>query len=486
MTEFGDYTPELSRDGESPLFVRIARAIAADIRRGRLPSRARLPGSRELGKRLGAHRNTVLSAYAELEQEGWIKSERARGTFVAEALPERAPRRFKAPEPARVRSLELPALTLPTVTPVPKGALPLLSGMPDSRLMPTAALARAYRRVLRRDRHALDYSGPYGDAKCCAALSELLRVARGVVANQGELVITRGSQMALHLAARALCGPGDLIAVEAFGYPPAWEAFRLAGAQLAAIPLDRGGIELEALERLAKSSRLRAVYVTPHHQYPTTITMTAPRRLALLGLAERYGFLILEDDYDHEFHWAGRPVLPLASADPSRMVVYIGTLSKVLAPGVRLGYLVARAEIAERVAQLRTFLDRQGDHVVERAVAELIEDGELERHAKRVARAYLERRNVLIESLRREFGEQLRFDVPAGGLALWARVRLPLPVERWVGLASARGVVLRSARQFAFDGRAREFVRLGFPALEPAEIRRAVRTLAACVSDGAA
>jgi GntR family transcriptional regulator/MocR family aminotransferase len=483
MADFGDYTPELSSPETNPLFVRIARAIAADIRRGRLASRARLPGSRELGKRLGAHRNTVLAAYAELEQEGWIVSEPARGTFVAQVLPERPPRRFRPPEPPRLLPLSLAPLTLPEPSQVPKGALALLGGVPDSRLMPRAALARAYRRVLRSQPGTLDYGSPFGDPKLVRALGELLGTARGVVAGANELVVTRGSQMALYLAARALCRPGDVIAVEALGYPPAWEGFRLAGAELSPVPVDRAGLRLDALEQLAQTVPLRAVYVTPHHQYPTTVTMSAPRRLALLSLAERYGFLILEDDYDHEFHWAGRPVLPLASADPGRLVVYVGTLSKVLAPGLRIGYLVARSEIAERVARLRTFLDRQGDHAVERAVAELIEDGELERHAKRASRAYLERRETLVECLQREFGERLRFDLPAGGLALWARARLSLSAERFGELAAARGVLIQSGRRFAFDGRAREFLRLGFPALEPAEIRRAVRTLAAIVTN---
>jgi GntR family transcriptional regulator/MocR family aminotransferase len=212
------------------------------------------------------------------------------------------------------------------------------------------------------------------------------------------------------------------------------------------------------------------------------VTLSAPRRLQLLALARRHRFVIVEDDYDYEHHYDGRAVLPLASVDAD-VVAYVGTLSKVLAPGIRIGYLVARREIAERVAKLRTFLDRQGDHAVERAVAELIEDGELERHAKRASRAYLQRRETLVECLQREFGESMRFELPAGGLALWVRARLSIGVERFAELAAARGVVIQSARRFAFDGRAREFLRLGFPALEPAEIRRAVRTLAAIVSD---
>ena len=483
MTRARSYSPALDEGSQQPLFVQIARAIAEDIRRGRLPAQARLPGSRELAKRLGAHRNTVLAAYAELEQEGWIRSERARGTFVAPVLPELRPRGF-GKRPATLaktslpRALERPALEVDARRELPPWVLQLLGGAPDRRLMPREALARAYRRALRVEPRTLDYGSSRGHPRLVLALRELLATVRGVVASGEELVVTRGSQMALHLAARALCRPGDLIAVEALGYPPAWQALRLGGAELLSVGIDRSGIRVDELERILQSKRLRAVYVTPHHQYPTTVTMSAARRLELLALAERHGFLIIEDDYDHEFHWQGRPVLPLASFDPARSVVYVGTLSKILAPGLRIGYLVARAEIVERVLRLREVIDRQGDHCVERAVAELLEDGELDRHAKRVRRAYLERREALAESLRSELGDALSFEVPPGGLAFWARARLAMGVERFAERALARGVALQQGRPFAFDGRPREFLRIGFPAHTPAELRRAVRVLA--------
>jgi GntR family transcriptional regulator/MocR family aminotransferase len=485
MTALGSYVPALVDRENQPLFVQIARAISADIRRGRLPARARLPGSRELARSLGAHRNTVLAAYAELEQEGWIVTERARGTFVAQVLPEVRPRRLparraeSAPQlaPAAL-DLDLPVFDFAVRRELPAGVLQLLGGAPDRRLVPHDALARAYRRALKRDPRTLDYGPARGHPRLVSALRELLREARGVIASGEELVVTRGSQMALFLATRALCRPGDVIAVEALGYPPAWDALRLGGARLVSVPLDRGGMRLDALARVLEKTRLRAVYVTPHHQYPTTVTMTAARRLELMSLAERHGFLILEDDYDHEFHWQGRPVLPLASADPLRRVLYIGTLSKVLAPGLRLGYLVARSDILDSVLKLREVIDRQGDHVVERAVAELIEDGELDRHAKRTRRAYLERREALAEALQNELGAALSFEVPVGGLAFWARARVPMGVERLAERALAEGVAVQHARPFAFDGRGREFLRIGFPAHTPAELRRAVRVLA--------
>lgn len=486
----------MTLDGSSsePVFVCIARALVEEIRRGRLPPAARLPSSRALARTLGVHRNTVLAAYAELEQQGWIHTRPASGTFVVDDLPNAPPRRF-APRAAEAQpvSLDLPepfgsGLELPGTS---EPLLLLAGGVPDVRLIPHEAIARAYRRTLREAPECLSYGAARGDPKLIATLAAFLRETRGVVASpEDEVLVTRGSQMALHLAAKAVCPEGGVIAVEALGYGPAWEAFRLAGARLAAIPVDRSGLDVEALARLCRAERVRAVYVTPHHQYPTTVTMSASRRQALLALAREQRFVVLEDDYDHEHHFEGRPVLPLASADPARVVVYIGTLSKVLAPGLRVGFLIARSEIVQRASAVRLYLDRQGDHVVERALAWFIESGELERHVRRTRRAYLERREALASALQKQLGSRLSFTVPRGGLAFWVHVmgssgtragrRSPPDVDAWAARARASGVLLQTARRFAFDHRARPYLRVGFPALTPAEIRRAVRLLAEC------
>ncbi|HET9953541.1 MAG TPA: PLP-dependent aminotransferase family protein [Polyangiaceae bacterium] len=468
----------------APLFARIAQAIAEDIRRGRLRPGRRLPGSRQLALSLGVHRNTALAAYTELERQGYIVTRRARGTFVAEALPEVRPRKLR-PSAARHHDSVLslppwPKALIPRLPEQPRfsaKSLPLLAGMPDPRLMPRGALSRAYRRVLAREPDVLNYASPQGHPRLVRALCEQLRTTRGVLASENEIVITRGTQMAAFMAALALCSPGDRIAVEALGYPPVWQAFRLAGAELVAVPVDGAGMRVDKLEALLQTSKIRAVYVTPHHQYPTTVSMTAARRLQLLALAERHGFAILEDDYDHEFHWSGRPLLPIASVANAKCVVYLGTLAKVLAPGLRIGYMVAPEHVVERILALRRFIDRQGDHAVEAAVAELIEDGEFDRHAKRTRRAYLERRETLIEGLKREFGERLHYDLPHGGLGLWLRADLPMGAQRFTELAAEQQVHLQHGGQFSFDGRASEFLRVGFPRLNQTEIERALRIL---------
>jgi GntR family transcriptional regulator/MocR family aminotransferase len=336
------------------------------------------------------------------------------------------------------------------------GELVLSGGMPDIRLVPMAALARAYRRGLRRKgRELLGYGDPRGHVRLRAALAEMLTTTRGVAAGADDILVTRGSQMAIHLATRTLLGPGDRIAVESWGYMPAWETFRAAGAELLPVPVDGDGIVVDELERIVKRRAIRAVYVTPHHQYPTTVVLTAARRLQLLELARRHRFAVIEDDYHHEFQYEGRPVLPLASADPYGVVCYLGSLSKVLAPGLRIGFLVGPRPLLERAAAHRLYLDRQGDLAVEHAVAELLEDGELQRHTRRARRVYLGRRDLFCAELTRRLGDALRFAPPAGGMAVWARARRGLDVDAWSARARARGAVFLTGRSFAYDGRAR-------------------------------
>jgi GntR family transcriptional regulator/MocR family aminotransferase len=285
--------------------------------------------------------------------------------------------------------------------------------------------------------------------------------------------------MALTLAARALIRPGDTVAVEHLGYRPAWEAFRAAGANVVAVPVDPDGVDVDALKRLAERTSLRAIYVTPHHQYPTTVTLKAARRLELLDVARARRIAVLEDDYDHEFQYDGRPVLPLASVDRAGVVVYIGTLSKILAPGLRIGYIVAPQAVIRSAAAIRSLLDMQGDLATEAAIATLIEDGELQRHVARVRRVYANRREILATSLRRTFGEGAEFTLAGGGMALWVHLRMDSDVEAWARRSVERGVSWYTGRRYAFDGRPRPHARLSFAWLNERELPDAVKRMAA-------
>lgn len=469
--------------GDGPMFQRIARAVVDDIRRGRLVAAQRLPGSRALADELGVHRNTVLAALAELEAQGWIVTHPARGTFVAESLPETPVQRA----PATRRHGQL-GFTLPPAPdlapryggPGVRGELHLSAGVPDPRLFPVDALARAWRRAVRRDgRRLLCYETPEGHPALREALATMMRAIRGLACTAEDVLVVRGSQMAIDLCARGLLSPGDRVAVEALGYRPCWDAMRLAGAELVPVPVDGSGIDVGAIARLAARKSLRAVYLTSHHQYPTTVTLSPARRLALAALAREHKLVVLEDDYDHEFHYEGRPVPPLAAADDGGHVVYLGTLSKILAPGLRLGFLIAPPPVVARLGALRAAMDRQGDRPMEAAVAELIEDGELERHVRRTRTAYLARRDALVEHLRTRLGSVLTFETPRGGISLWTHVAPDVDIHRWLAACAARGVHISPGSRYTFAGDDIAAFRLVFSALTLGELDRATSVMAA-------
>ena len=471
-------------EGSEPVFLRIARALQEDMRRGVLKPGQQIPGSRALAEQFEVHRNTALAAVEELKAQGWLRSEPSRGTFVSEALPDEDPgrnRRGTLVRPPRYALPELPPLhTLRRDHDEPGGrALHLSAGVPDPRLFPVEELSRSFRRTLRRGGASLlSYGHPAGHPALRAALAELLVSRRGVRATERSVLVTRGSQMALDLCARGLLRPGDAVAVEALGYRPAWDALRLAGAELVPLPVDGGGLRVEALEQALERRAIRALYTTPHHQYPTTVTLAPGRRIELLDLARRHRLLVLEDDYDHEFHYEGRPVLPLASEDDGGTVVYIGTLSKILAPGLRLGFLAASPRVIERLQGLRAVMDRQGDQPVEAAVAGWIQDGDLLRHARKMRASYRERRDALVQALERWLPADLSFERPRGGISLWARVTPGVDLRRWTEACEERGVRVNSGEHYTFDGHEPGALRLVFSALTPAELRRAVRIMA--------
>ena len=480
------FTLALDRHAPLPPFLQIARALAAEIERGRLRPGDRLPGSRPLAASLDVHRNTVIAALDELLAEGWVETSPGRGTFVARDLPPAVkPGRRSSPRP--LASMQLP-FAMPELTadyrqpPLPRGALNLSNGAPDVRLVPARLLGRAYRRALSlRAPDLLAYGDAAGHPALRAALATMLSTTRGLPARADDVVVTRGSQMALTLIARALLRPGDTVAVEHPGYRPAWEAFRAAGATLVPIRVDADGVDVPAIGRLAQTGALRAVYVTPHHQYPTTVTLKAPRRAALLALARKQRFAIIEDDYDHEFHYDGHPVLPLASSDHGGTVIHIGTLSKILAPGLRIGYVVAPGPVVNRIAASRSLLDIQGDLPTEAAVAELIEDGELQRHVARVRRVYQQRRGILSSALRSAFADDVEFTVSPGGMALWVRFHVDVDWEQWVSRGLERGVFWYTGRRYAFDARSTPFARFSFAWLSERELPEAVRRMTAAL-----
>ncbi len=475
----------IRRGARIAVYLQIAHAVIEEIRRGRLAPGSALPGTRELAESLDINRKTVVQAYDELVAQGWVRSDRTRGTFVSSELPAVNGNATEAKRKPQTHMPDQPDFRLHGAAPnIPvflpeKDILAFDDGVPDTRQAPVAAMARAYRSALTRaaQRNRLGYGDPRGSLALREAVSTMLNVDRGLTTTPDNICLTRGSQMAIYVAARMLAGPKDLVALEELSYPPARESFRAAGAEVVAVGLDENGMRIDALEETCRKKRVRAVYVTPHHQFPTTVLMKPDRRLRLLALAEQFGFAIVEDDYDHEFHFVHQPMLPLASVDPWGKVVYIGSMSKLLTPSLRLGYIAAPKYFIDRAAAEIMMIDRQGDPATELAVADLIEEGEIHRHTRKAMRLYAERRLLMAENLAARFRNRIEFALPDGGLAIWVKFLDKIDMDALARAALAKGVQILPGGAFTISGQPIRAARLGFAGMKAAELDEAIRRL---------
>jgi GntR family transcriptional regulator / MocR family aminotransferase len=405
----GLYLP-LDRASRPPLQGQIYAGLRSAILDGRLLPGRRLPASRALAADLGVSRNTVKGAYLRLTGEGYVRGRTGSGTYVVSELPE-ALLRPDAGLPER------PVARRVAVDEPPPGRPAPASGG-DARPHPP--------------RRWLVYGDPAGYRPLREAIADHLRSARAVSCSWERVVVVSGSQQALDLCARVLLDPGDEAWVEEPGYPGAKGAFSGAGAKLVPVPVDGEGLDVAAGERLAPGARL--AFVSPSHQYPTGVTMSLSRRLALLDWAERRGSWVVEDDYDGEYRYAGAPLPALQGLDEgfgeagagrgpsSGRVVYVGTFSKVLYPALRLGFLVAPPDLVEAFVVAKELADRQAPTMEQAVLADFISEGHLATHLRRTRALHARRGEALASAIRARMGGLLEAEPPAAGLHLLARL----------------------------------------------------------------
>ena len=237
-------------------------------------------------------------------------------------------------------------------------------------------------------------------------------------------------------------------------------------------------INVDQIEKLCKNKKLRAVYITPHHHFPTTVTLSAERRIKLVKLAQKYKFAIIEDDYDYDFHYSSSPILPLASFDTDGLVIYTGSFSKLLAPSLRVGYIVAPKNLIAELVKLRSLVDRQGDSILERAIAEMINEGEMARHLKKAVRVYKSRRDHFCNELSKYMGDKIKFKIPDGGMAVWVNFAKNIPLVKLSKLLLVENIYLNV--DFEFIKRLNS-TRLGFASLTEDEASLYLSKMAGCL-----
>lgn len=468
-------------DADTPIYLQISRQLINAIQRGALIPGAKLPGTRTLAVLLGVHRKTIIAAIDELEAQGWVLIAPNKGTFVTNKPPvSGAPQDYSelARYPTQTGYHFAKSNLLDRPPQAPARELAFTDGLPDIRIAPIDKLARCYRGIMSRKSSwkLLSYSHPEGNPYYRQQLSEYLNNTRGLHIRPGNVLATRGIQMGLYLTSSLLLQPRDLVVVGATSHYVSNMIFQQNRAEIVTVPVDENGLSVAALRALCLKRKIRMVYLTPHHHYPTTVTLSAERRVELLQLAQAYGFIILEDDHDYDFHYSSSPLLPLASADSSGMVVYIGSFCKALAPGLRQGYVVAPETLITELAKLRRVVDRQGDLVMEQAMGELLAEGEIQRHLKKAQKIYHARRDHFATELERNFGGDLKFTRPSGGLAVWAEWQIPVNLLRSSQLCLVKG--LSVPQTLLFQTGKLTAMRLGFGNLSEAEINEAVTILA--------
>jgi len=474
----------IRKDCDTPVYLQIANGIIQELKKGRIGPGIKLPGTRIMSEILRVHRKTLVSAYEELDAQGWIEMRPSKGTFTSRELPEISPKKFSLKNqkssfpketgyPVKINNtLRTPVFPYRNITGFHDG--------PDVRLIPVAELGRAYKSVLSRSNNLkyLSYVEIAGVQKFRKVLSDYLNTSRGLQTTFENIMITRGSQMGLCLLTRILFAKGDSIIVGDTNYYYADHLFLDAGMKLTRVKVDESGIDVEAIEKICKRKKIKALYITSHHHYPTTVTLTASRRITLLSLAEKFGFIIIEDDYDYDFHYLSSPILPLISADTKGMVVYIGTLSKTIGPAIRTGYVIGPPNLILELCRIRQLIDTQGDPVMELALAEMFVEGHIKRHMKKALLEYHRRRDFLCNCLHQLLPDVIDFKIPDGGLAVWAKFNKSVPLPPLSEKLFSQGIILPKGLIHNTTSVSLNATRMGFGWMNENEIESAVHVLA--------
>ncbi len=468
-----------------PAYRQLYDSLRTRILDGSLRAGMRLPATRDFANLYGLSRGTVVSAFEQLKSEGYLEGKIGSGTYVSRVLPEELLQVAHRSAPAtnseiypqrRFSNYGKRVELFPNLEPRPTHAF--RANMPGLNLFPTSIWTQITTRRLRRiSVNTLLGSGPMGHAPLRSAIADYLNTSRGVKCVSEQIAIVSGVQEGLDLAARLLLDPGDRVCMEDPGYTGAAIAFKAVGARISCLPVDEQGMVLD--RRRLRGAKL--VYVTPGHQFPLGVTMSLARRLEILDWARQSGALILEDDYDSEYRYSGRPIPALQGLDRSGLVLFAGTFSKVLFPSLRLGYLVIPSDLVDRFAATISVTTRHAPLLEQAVLCDFIIEGHFGRHLRRMRGVYAERLEALLDEGRHRLSGLLELSSVEAGLQTVGWLANGISGESATKAAAAKNVEVVSLNQYYHGPMQREGLQLGFAAVDSREIRRGVRDLAAAL-----
>ena len=477
----------LDRHSAIPLYQQIKTYLQQGILSGSLATDTRLPASRQLAHDLGVNRITIENAYAELEADGLVFSKLGSGTYVLPPgpllpLPKKS---VGAPWPLWQQSLLAQTRTtrsrLPNRAQEAAGRLPVISfasGVGDANLFPAEDFRKVLQTVMRRDGiAALDYGERNGHAPLRESIAHIL-ASQGVQTHPENILITAGSQQALSLVAQLLLKPGDTILVESPTYAGALDLFRALDFQVVGIPVDSQGMQVEGLEKLLQQHHPKLIYTIPNFHNPTGTCLNGSRRRELIVLSDRYNVPILEDDFVGDLRYEGRTQPTLKALDPGGRVIYVSTFSKMLMPGLRVGFLAAEGPVYDCLVNFKRVNDLATSTLVQRALEAYLTVGRYQAHLRRSCQIFRRRRDVMLAAIQRYLPSQVRFNPPQGGLFIWLQLPESLTADELLPLAWEEGVDFATGNTFFPNGvEGMNNLRLNFVAQAPAEIEEGVKRL---------
>lgn len=459
---------EIDSSSTKPIYIQIADEIISYIKNGTLKAGEALPGTRQIASSLHVNRNTVVQAFEVLLSEGWLSTSERKGSYVSDKLPSIIPsgRDNKTEFQHKQETIRNDLIFFD-------------DGLPDTSCAPINELARSYRRIFAQKAgwKVMNLASEFGDIRFREGISKMLNHNRSMNTSAKQICITRGSQMAFYLTAQCLFEKGDIILIENPGFRSAWETYLHAGATLIPIAVDDEGIKTDEVENALTKYNVKAIHITPHHQYPTTVTLSLSRRLKLIELSNKHQFTIIEDDYDNEYHFGQRPVMPVSAYEGLHNYVYIGTLSKLIAPAIRVGYIYSSPDFIEKVGRLRKIVDLQGDSIMEQAILELINTGDISRHKKRMVNHYAEKRDFFDDLLAYYLKDKVIYKKPDGGLAFWIQLVSKKNLYKVRELTSLKRVGFYTPERFSF-GEPIQGIRLGYASLSKEDLEEGIQVLA--------
>jgi GntR family transcriptional regulator / MocR family aminotransferase len=459
--------------GRRNLADEIYRQLRGAIVDGPLQPGDPLPPTRDLAQRLSVSRTTVTVAYERLNGEGFVTSRVGAGTFVSGEVPASPGATRRSAGALRPRAMWDRVRTSNAFT--ARADYEFRTGLPDATRFPFETWRRLMARELQPSVVGRGYYGdPAGHPALCEAIARHVGTSRGVTVAADDVTVTNGTQQALDLVARVLLAPGDRVAVEDPGYPPPRRLFESLGLDVKGVPVDGQGLMVDALPRGA-----RLVYVTPSHQYPLGTPMSLPLRIALLAWAERNDAAIVEDDYDSEFRYVGRPIEPLQTLDTSGRVIYVGSFSKTMLPTLRVGFVATPSSLSPALRAAKFVTDWHTSLPTQGALARFVDEGSLARHIRKMRSVYQVRHEIIVQALGRDLADDLTIIPSVAGLHISATANTASPAEisAVVERALAAGVAVQPLSRFRVDQPARSGLAIGYGAIEAEHIEEGLRRL---------